>query len=260
LFKWAQGRGIERSPLDGYDAAPAPAPSRDRVLTDDELRLAWLAAGKLGQPFADFYRVLIGTGQRREEVASLDWKELNRDAAEWRLPSERSKNNEPHTVPLASLVFDLFDQLAEMAEVDAADRKWPKRGLVFSTTGKTAVSGYSRAKRRLDAAMLKLALAEAEEAGEDPETVSVDPWRVHDIRRTVATGLQRLGVRFEVTEAVLNHVSGRSRSGIAAVYQRHQWTEEKRSALNAWAGHVERLLSAGEDNNVVPIRAGDGQQ
>lgn len=102
-----------------------------------------------------------------------------------------------------------------------------RRGLVLTTTGKTPVSGFSPAKARLDAAILAIARKVALEAGEDPEDVTLEPWRLHDARRTLATGLQRLGVRFEVTEAVLNHVSG-AKSGIAGVYQRHDWKAEKR--------------------------------
>lgn len=101
---------------------------------------------------------------------------------------------------------------------------------MFSTTGKTPVSGFSKAKCRLDDYMIRA-------VGTD---VGVEPWRLHDLRRTLATGLQRLGVRFEVTEAVLNHVSG-ARGGIAGVYQRHDWASEKRDALISWAAHLESI-------------------
>ena len=104
------------------------------------------------------------------------------------------------------------------------------------------MSGFSRAKARLDAAIVKLVTKEAQ--GSD-EAIEVAPWRIHDLRRTVATGLQRLGVRFEVTEAVLNHVSG-SRSGVAGVYQRHDWALEKREALDLWAGHITAILAISE--------------
>jgi len=115
--------------------------------------------------------------------------------------------------------------------------------LVFTTTGRTPISGFSRAKKLLDAAMLKIAKEQAADAGENPETIEVADWRIHDLRRTMATGFQKLGVRFEVTEATLNHISGMSRAGVAGVYQQHDWKEEKREALEKWAQHCERLLA-----------------
>ena len=124
---------------------------------------------------------------------------------------------------------------------------WPKSGLVFSTTGNTSVSGYSRAKNRLDKAID--ALAEKQDASPPA------PWRLHDLRRTLATGLQRLGVRFEVTEAVLNHVSG-SKSGVAGIYQRHDWAPEKVAALEAWAAHVAVLMTGADQTNVIQLSEG----
>jgi len=234
LFRWAVGRGdIERSPLEGSEAPPAVT-ARDRVLTDEEIALAWKAAGEIGAPFKGLYRLLIATGQRREEVAGLDWRELDRQAKLWTLPGVRAKNDETHLIPLSDLAIIVIDEIAGKVN-------WPRRGLVFSTTGKTAVSGFSKAKSRLDASM---ATTEAKLAAEQGREVDVVPaWRVHDIRRTVATRLQRLGVRFEVTEAVLNHISG-SRSGIAGVYQRYDWAEEKRAALEAWASHIGNAIGA----------------
>ena len=115
---------------------------------------------------------------------------------------------------------------------------------MFSTTGHTSVSGYSRAKARLDRAIATLAAS---------EDASAPPlWRLHDLRRTLATGLQRLGVRFEVTEAVLNHVSG-SKGGVAGVYQRYDWAAEKASAVQAWADHVSGLLTGASQTNVVKL-------
>lgn len=245
MFRWAVGRGdLERSPLEGSEPPPAPD-ARDRVLSDWELRLAWLAAGSLGQPFGPLYRLLMGTGQRRDEVAGLDWKELDRGKAGWHLPSARAKNGIASVIHLSPSMLAVLDLMAD-------GEKWPKRGLVFTTTGKTPVSGYSRGKSRLDTTMLKLARKEAEVAGDDPKHVEIEPWRVHDLRRTFATGMQRLGVRFEVTEAILNHVSG-SKSGVAGVYQRHDWKEEKRAALDAWAVHLERIVGGAELSNVIAL-------
>ena len=221
LFRWAVTRGdIERSPIEGLPA-PAAVPARDRVLSDEELGLLWKGTDTIGAPFGPLFQLLILTGQRRDEVAGMDWSELDRADAAWLIPAFRTKNRKAQHVPLSAPAVRLFDALT------GADQ-WPRSGYIFSTTGKTPVSGFSKAKRRLDEFM----------KGELEKRFT--PWRAHDIRRTLATGLQRLGIRFEVTEAVLNHVSG-SRGGIAGVYQRYDWAEEKRSALTAWATHVEQV-------------------
>jgi integrase len=123
----------------------------------------------------------------------------------------------------------------------AEGHQWPKIGYVLTTTGRSPISGFSKAKRMLDEK-----ITEVGEGGTLPH------WRVHDLRRTAATGLQRLGIRFEVTEAVLNHVSG-AKGGIAGVYQRHDWAKEKRAALDAWAAYVERLLEDTDQTNVVRL-------
>lgn len=252
MFKWAESRGdVERSPVEGI-TAPAAVAARDRVLTDAELALAWDAAGGLGYPFGPMLRLLMVTGQRREEVGGLAWSELDRAAATWTLPADRAKNGQVHIVPLALTALDVLDQLARVvtgaSEGEAVT--WPRKGLAFTTTGTSAASGHSKAKSRLDTAIANLEAKRASETGRDPESVAA--WRVHDIRRTVATGLQRLGVRFEVTEAVLNHISG-AKGGVAGVYQRHHWSNEKRAALEAWGVHVAGLLAPPVASNVVPI-------
>lgn len=234
LFAWAVERGdIERSPLEGFKGPPNVA-SRDRVLNDEELRLVSLGAAKLGYPFGTLVQLLMATGQRREEAAAMDWRELNKGASEWSIPAGRAKNGTAHIVPLSSLAFSTFADLTH-------DEVWPKRGLIFTTTGKTPVSGFSRAKARLDKIITEL---------NDDEPLR--PWRLHDLRRTLATGLQRLGVRFEVTEAVLNHVSG-SKSGVAGVYQRHDWKDEKRTALNSWAQHLDAVINQPDTTNVISL-------
>lgn len=256
MFNWAVERGdIASNPMAGMKRPPAVA-SRDRVLDDEELALALRAAAAMDWPFGPLYQLLFATGQRREEVAGLDWQELDRDKALWMLPKERAKNGEANVVPLNRLAMAALDRLA--GQIDRERPQWPRRGLCFTTTGKTTVSGFSRAKSRLDALMVALMGQDAMEAGRDPETAVIAPWRLHDARRTLATGLQRLGVRFEVTEAVLNHTAGASRSGVAAVYQRHGWGPEKRAALDAWADHCDRLLHpAANTDNVVALRAAD---
>lgn len=235
LFRWAIGRGdLARSPMEGMETPP-PVRARDRVLDDAELRRVWIAAEQGHRRFGPIVRLLICTGQRRDEVTGLDWSELDRAAALWRLPGERTKNSEGHSVPLNALALATLDGMA-------GGEKWPKRGRVFSTSTGGAYTAHAKGKAQLDAVIGK--------DGGDP----LPAWRLHDLRRTLATGLQRLGVRFEVTEAVLNHLSG-SRAGVAGVYQRHHWTVEKRDALRAWSEHLERAIAGIEENNVIPLAA-----
>ncbi|MEI6641923.1 MAG: integrase arm-type DNA-binding domain-containing protein [Novosphingobium sp.] len=241
MFSWAvEQEDIDRSPIEGMKPPPLP-PSRDRVLSDDELALVWRGTDELGYPFGPLVRLLILTGARREEVAAMEWSELDRTAGTWSLPACRAKNAQAAENALSGAALTVLDGLAERIGVSG---RWPRKGFVFSTTGETSVSGYSRAKRRLDKIVIDL-------ASED-EMTPPEPWRLHDLRRTLATGLQRLGVRLEVTEAVLNHISG-SRSGIVGIYQRHNWKDEKRAALEAWATHVDRVLTGTEQTKVVQL-------
>lgn len=235
LFKWAVSEGdLAHSPMDGMKAPQGPA-DRDRYLSDDELALVWRASEGIDYPFGPLVCLLILTGARRDEVSGLSWDELRQREALWSMPAARAKNGNAAETPLSSLAMAEISTLADKPE------KWPRRGLLFSTTGKTPVSGYSRAKKRLDAEIVGLNDGEA-----------LDHWTFHDLRRTLATGMQRLGVRFEVTESILNHVSG-SRSGVAGIYQRHDWAPEKKAALQAWSDHIERLLSGADESNVVRL-------
>jgi integrase len=235
LWNWAQRqRLITENPFDRLEAPAAPV-SRDRVLNDDELAIFWRASRKLPYPFGPAYRLLALTGQRRDEVTGMAWSEVDREGRSWTIPGDRTKNGLPHRVPLTDASIVELDALAPKG-------KWPAKGLVFTITGKTPVSGHSGGKRRLDREIAAL----VDEANRD----ALPAWRVHDLRRTVATGFQRLGVRFEVTEAVMNHVSG-SRGGIAGIYQQHDWAEEKRAALEAWATH---LLALTKPKIVEPSR------
>ncbi len=239
LLNWAVNSGdLEVSPMNAMKG-PEGAKARDRVLKDWELLLVWKASKRLGYPFGPLVRLLILTGARREEVAALDWTELTRSGAVWSLPATRAKNGRATEIPLSSGALGLIDELRDKR--DTRDNSWPRRGLLFTTTGKTPVSGYSKAKKRLDAAITKL---------NDGEPL--EGWTLHDLRRTLATGMQRLGVRFEVTEAILNHV-GKSQSGVAGIYQQHDWGPEKRAALQAWSEHIERLLTGADETNVVQL-------
>ena len=149
---------------------------------------------------------------------------MSEDRETWSIPASRTKNKRAHVVPLPRQARDLIASVRVIGTV-----------YVFTTNGTTPVSGWSKTKRRLDEKMMELT------AQEKPDAV-IPAWAIHDLRRTCATGLQKLGVRLEVTEAVLNHTSG-SRGGIVGVYQRHQYADEKREALERWAECVEKIVS-----------------
>lgn len=128
------------------------------------------------------------------------------------------------------------------------------KGLLFTTTGETPVSGFSRSKGRLDTAILAIRKQEAKDAGEDPEKVTVEPWTLHDLRRTMASGMARLNINLATIEKCLNHSSG-SFSGIVSVYQRHDFKDEKRRAFAAWADLVMTITGDRPVDNIVPMRA-----
>jgi integrase len=229
MFRWAVSRGLlDRSPCDGIDP-PSAEKSRDRVLDTEELNLVWRAAGDIGFPFGPIVRLLVLTGQRRSEVGALEWRELDLDRAIWTIPASRSKNRRQHVVPLSP----------EAVEIIKALPRFSGSKFVFSH-GETAPSGYSRAKARIDARIKAL------NGGE-----SISPWILHDIRRSVASGLAGLGINLPVVEKLLNHVSG-SFAGIVGVYQKYNFADEMRGALERWGRHVTAIAQA----KVVELRRG----
>lgn len=238
LFRWAISRGdIERSPMEGMETPPA-VKARDRWLSDEELGRVWNQAYKTHRCFGPIVRLLIVTGQRREEVASLSWEELDQSELMWTLPGHRAKNGEPNRIPLNTLAVTVLDGIA-------GAEKWPRRGKIFPTSTGGGFTAYHKGKEKIDRLVAK--------DGGEP----IAFWRLHDLRRTLATGFQRLGVRFEVTEAVLNHVGG-SRAGVAGIYQRHDWKAEKREALDLWNDHVVSIL-AKTDGDINGVDFGNAQ-
>jgi integrase len=222
FFSWLmmERRLVEKNPCVGV-WRPDSGPARERCLSDAEVRWFWLACGDLGEPFNNLIRLILLTGQRKNECAKMTWNELQGDV--WHLPAERAKNGRDHVVPLSRLALEQIHGLHPVGTT-----------YVFSTTGDVPVNGWTKVKHRLDDRMAELARA---------EKANVPPWTIHDLRRTCATGLQKLGIRLEVTEAVLNHQGG-SRGGIVGVYQKYQYGDEKRAALDEWAAHVEKIVDA----------------
>ena len=228
---WAVERGIiAASPCAGV-RAPALEQNRDRVLSDEEIVKLWAALDKIGWPFGPGAKLLLLTGARREEVTSMTWSEIDLEARTWTIPKERAKNGVAHEVPLSDQAVQILKALPAVAHLKGAP------AFVFTTTGKTAVSGWSRAKTQIDR-----------------ELPAVPAWTLHDLRRTAASGMAGLGIAPHVVEAVLNHKSG-SIKGVAAVYNRYNYKDEKRGALAAWGRKVEALTTGKAAGNVVELAA-----
>jgi len=240
---WAVERGIiDASPCEKVKA-PAGEKSRDRVLSDDELRLAWGAFNSTGWPFGPLAQLLVLTGARLREVGEMRWQEVDVAAKTWTIPKERAKNGVAHEIPLSSAAVQILESLPRIDGGKAAP------GFVFTTTGKTAVSGFSRAKEQFDAAVLDA----LRKAATDPTKITApEHWTLHDLRRTAASGMAGLGIAPHVVEAVLNHKSGTIK-GVAAVYNRYSYSAEKRAALEAWARALDAIVTGKPAGNVVEL-------
>jgi integrase len=232
FLSWCVERDIiDQSPAMGVKPV-AKEKSRDRVLSDDEIRWLWQACEREGHPWGHLGKLLLLTGQRVGEVVGMTDREVRGDL--WHLAAERTKNGRAHDVPLSE---------ATCKALDAVDRIKGDAALIMTTNGRTPLSGFHKGRNRIADRMIEVA---SEEMG---SAVEIPHWTFHDLRRTAATGMARLGIPVRVTEAVLNHVSG-SGGGIVAVYQRHDYADEKRNALDAWARFVSELVDGSAENVV----------
>ena len=213
---------IETNPAAGI---PDPDPrkredrERDRHLSNDEIKLFWAGCGKIKEPYGSLFRLLLLTGARRDELAHATWSEFDLDKREWTLPRRRSKNDKAHTTHLTPLAMEILEALPRIG------------ALLFTTTGRTPVSNFAGACRRLAAEM----------------GASVPHFTLHDLRRTIATGMADLGIAEHVLDRVLNH-AGRKVSGTARIYNRHEYLKERQAALEAWSRHVESLVRPAPPN------------
>ena len=222
LFNWSVSRGIiGASPCAGI-SAPYREKARDRVLSDEELKSVITAARAVGIPFGGIVQMLVFTAQRLNEVAGMQWSELHHDQSIWTIPGERTKNGKPHFVHLSDQAKSTLSSTPNLGSI------------VFTTNGTTPFKGFSKAKERLD------------------DISGVTGWRLHDIRRTVTTGMASLGIAPHVADKVMNHQSG-TISGVAAVYQRHEFLEERKTALEAWGRYVQSLMDGTDRDNVLNI-------
>ena len=227
MFAWCIGEGLcEGNPVEGTNKNKEN--TRDRVLTDAELAKIWLAAPDNG--YGRIVKLLMLTAQRRDEIGSLQWSEIDMKKALIALPGSRTKNGRAHDVPLSPLALQVLD----------GQHRIVGRDLVFGE-GEGGYSGWSKAKGKLDAAC------------------KVKNWTLHDMRRTVATRMANsvddggCGVQPHVIEAVINHVSGH-KAGVAGIYNRSSYSAEKRAALNEWASHLQVEIAKASGANVTALK------
>jgi integrase len=226
-FNWYAGKDDKfNSPMVKGMARTRPRErARTRVLSDDELRITWPLLSEAGT-FGAMLKTLLLTAQRRDEVATMVWKEIDKDGI-WTIPAERYKTKRPNHVPLSDAARTAIEA---QPRIDGCDYVFPSRT-------KTPFSGFAKSKARLDKAVLLYMQKRAKKGAE------VEPppnWTLHDLRRTAKTLMVRAGVRPDISERVLGHVI----AGVEGTYDRHSYAEEKRDALEKLAAIIERILNA----------------
>lgn len=245
FFNWCIDEGaLETNPIERM-RKPSKERERDRFHTLAELKEIWAAAGTLGYPFQQLYRLLVALPMRREELAGMPLSDLTlgeepSDDDVWLLPRSRTKKANALRVPLSSLARSII--------IEARDHEERPKGsrFLFTTTTETSVSGFAKAKRRLDKAIQDArteAAGEAGEAGEPGEPDEMPHWTLHDLRTTFNThGCEVLGISPHVADRILNHVATATRSKIMRVYNKSELFEPRREALNAWAALLEERI------------------
>jgi len=248
LFNWALQRDmIEMIPFAMIEK-PSEETKRERTLAADELKTLWPEFDGLGYPFGPFFKLALLTGQRRSEIAGIRWADVNEGERAWTLPSEMTKAGRTHVIPLSSLAMGILAEAKEERKAllterndpqikNAATTEPPKLGpYVFTTNGERPISGYGKAKIHLDKAIAKA----RSKAKQDPLLA----WTIHDLRRTVATGLGRLGISRFVIARMLNHAD----RSVTGIYDKYEYLDEKRHALESWAHYLGNLFAPQADN------------
>jgi integrase len=246
MFAWAIGQGIvDSNPVIGTNKPPEPV-ARDRVLTDAEVAHIWAACRD--DSFGRVVKLLLLTGARRDEIGDLAWDEIDLERDVIILPAQRTKNGRPHIVPLAPMAVAILKSVPRRPRAGGAIE------YLFGE-GQGGFSGWSKAKLALDRRINEARTATAAGRGNQSGKPQIADWRLHDLRRTVATVMaDRLGVLPHIIEALLNHVSGH-KAGIAGVYNRAGYEREVHAALLVWADHLESIVHGGECK-ILSMRAG----
>jgi len=246
FFGWL----VDQDMLEASPAAAVKRPSkevkRDRVLTDVEIRAIWESCGGLGA-FGRAFRFMLVTGQRRSEVGEMTWGEIDMVRRAWTLSRDRTKADRAHEIPLSELAMSIIGECPKIGDfVFSTGRSAPAR--TGATAGARPISGWSKAKAALDRLTPKKAQALAEERGEEAPAQLAE-WHLHDLRRTCATNLARLGVDRVVIAKVLNHAE----SEVTAIYDRHRYDREKRRALDLWGERLKAIVDGTETGDVVRL-------
>lgn len=230
MFNWAVRRGLlDASPATLVERPTVEKP-RERTLGAEEMMALWPHFEALGYPFGPFFQLALVTGQRRDEVARMRWGDIDIAERTWTLSGEQTKARRAHAVPLSPIAWDILTKIKERQQIsdEIVDSRY-----VFTTTGDRPISGFGKAKARIDAAVGVARTVE----GADP----VQPWTIHDLRRSMASGLGKLGVSRFVISRVLNHAD----LSVTGIYDRYAYLAEKREALEKWGGYLNRLIAAG---------------
>jgi integrase len=227
LFKWAVGRGLVAASPAAHVEAPSPKVERERVLADLELRAVWQGCDRLGWPFGPLVQLMLLTGQREGEVAAMRWSDLDLDAATWTLASAQTKAGRAHLVPLSVAAVGIL-----RAQPDLGGFVFPGR----RTDGARPVCGFSKAKVRLD------------------KLCGVNGWVFHDLRRSAATVMAQLRIEPHVVEKILNHSGAGVAGPMGKIYQRYDYLDERRDALELWATTLMRIIATGSRGEVVQLR------
>jgi integrase len=215
FFSWCRERDIlELSPAEAI-RPPSKEKTRDRVLTLEEMKKFWVACDQISYPWGPIFQLLLLTGARLREVAQASWDEISIVDRTLDLPARRTKNGRSHQIQLSVQAMNIIQALPKVEG----------QGLLFTTNGKTAVSGFSKVKKRLDIIS------------------GVSDWRYHDLRRSFAThSTERLSISPVIADKILNHVTGQVR-GVAAIYQHGEYLEDRRAALQKWGNFIQDLVA-----------------
>jgi integrase len=247
LFAWAKANKLVTDDPTLGIAPLAKERARDRVLCgdeeghrgDDEIVWFWRGADAAGWPFGAIFKLLLLTAQREGEVSGMRWGEVDLTAGVWTIPRERTKSDRAHVVHLSPLACEILQSV-------------PRLGgdLVFPSRAGSLISSFSKPKQRLDEAMAR----QKRQASGDLKA-EIGAWVLHDIRRTAATLMVRLGVASDVADRILNHAAGNRKGMVKDIYERHEFFKERKAALEALGRFVEGLVKAREPANVVQLRA-----